>query len=91
MQRMAWLFTRGESSVSMTVEEKPGVVRLLVRGPGTATATYNFPDLTQLMEFARLQERRLHDDGFQLQAVTERRNRPDRRQASRSPTPDRRQ
>jgi hypothetical protein len=74
VQRTGWLFTRGNASVRMTVEEEPARTVLLVRGPGTAAAAYDFPDLTALMEFAALQESQLQEEGFQLQAIAERRS-----------------
>jgi hypothetical protein len=74
----------------MTVDEQEAPAVLVVRGPGTALATYEFPDLKALMEFATLQERRLHDEGFQLQAIAERRTGQDRRQTSRPDGVDRR-
>jgi hypothetical protein len=89
-QPTGWLFTRGNASVRMTVEEEPARVVLIVRGPGTASAAYDFPDLTALMEFAALQEQQLQQEGFQLQARAERRSTDDRRQAPRPNGPERR-
>ena len=74
----------------MTVEDAPAGMVLVVRGPGTVSATYDFPDLSALMEFASLQEQQLRRDGFQLQAIAERRSGSDRRQESREDFPDRR-
>jgi len=68
----------------MTVDDQSAATAvLIVRGPGTAMATHDFPDLKALMEFAEQQERRLQDEGFHLQAIAERRASPDRRQAAR--------
>jgi hypothetical protein len=87
VHRTAWLYTRGDASVSMTVDDESGAdaVVLVVSGPGAAIATYNFPDQTALMQFAEEQEQRLRGEGFNLQAIAERRAGGDRRQA---PRPD---
>jgi hypothetical protein len=74
----------------MTVEDQPSGVALLVRGPGTASATYQFPTHDALMEFAKLQEQQLQREGFQLQAIAERRVRDDRRSEPRPDMPERR-
>ena len=75
----------------MTVDDQPGdELLLVVRGPGVATATYDFAGMDALMAFADAEERRLLDSGFQLQAVAERRGGADRRQGDRSGSPDRR-
>ena len=84
MQPTGWLFTRDNESVRMTVEDQPSGAALVVRGPGTASATYQFPSMDALMEFARLQEQELQRKGFHLQAIAERRV-GDRRTA---PRPD---
>lgn len=89
VERTAWLYTRGEESVAATVDHAAGPV-LIVRGPGKATATHDFIDLNALMEFAEAEEQRLRDEGFQLQAVAERRTGQDRRQVSRPNSVDRR-
>jgi hypothetical protein len=74
----------------MTVDDQDGRVTLAVRGPGVTTATYHFPDLQALMEFAQRQEQQLQDDGFQLQAIAERRTGRERRGAMRPDATDRR-
>ena len=78
IQRTAWLYTRGTESVAMAVEEHARGVSLIVRGPGTASATYHFQNSTMLDEFASQMDRSFTAEGFQLQAVAERRNRADR-------------
>ena len=88
-QPTGWLFTRGDASVRMTVDEQALGVVLIVRGPGTASAAYDFPDLHALMEFAALQEQQLQQEGFQLQAIAERRA-GDRRREPREGLADRR-
>jgi hypothetical protein len=57
----------------MTVEDEPARIVLVVRGPGVATTTHDFPDLATLMAFAAVQEQELQQQGFQLQARAERR------------------
>ena len=71
----ALLFTSGESSVHMEVTERPdGRLHLAVRGPGLAVAEYEFADVETLLAFTRQEERRLTAEGFQLQAIAERRS-----------------
>jgi hypothetical protein len=89
-RRSAWLFTRGEASVTMTVSEEDGGLALVVRGPEAAGHTYRFNDMTALLTFASAHEQRLLEAGFQLQAVAERRTGTDRRQQRRPGEPDRR-
>ena len=89
MQPTGWLFTRGNESVRMIVEDQPPGAALVVRGPGTASATYQFPTMDALMEFAKLREQELQGEGFHLQAIAERRV-GDRRSEPRPDTPDRR-
>ena len=74
----------------MTVDEQEAQAVLIVRGPGTALATYEFPDVNALMEFAGQQEHRLQGEGFQLQAIAERRAGQDRRHETRPGGVDRR-
>ena len=70
----AWLFTRGESSVHIEVLEHPEGLRLVVSGPGLAVASFEFPDRDSVLAFARDKEQELIAQGFQLQAVAERRS-----------------
>ena len=70
----AWLFTRGESSVHIEVLERPQGLRLVVSGPGLAVASFDFPDRDSVLEFSRDKEQELVAQGFQLQAVAERRS-----------------
>jgi hypothetical protein len=74
LNRTAWLFTRGDSSVTMSVNEDDSGMALVVLGPGAATATYRFTHKNALTAFAQAQEQKLLDEGFQLQAVAERRS-----------------
>lgn len=47
----AWLFTRGSDSVRLVREENSkGCVRLIVHGPGTDVATYEFADVSECMK-----------------------------------------
>ncbi|MGH9254459.1 MAG: hypothetical protein ACRD3C_07800 [Vicinamibacterales bacterium] len=90
LRRTAWLFIRGESSVTMTVREDESGIALVLLGPETASATYRFTNMPALMAFAAAQEQRLADEGFKLQAVAERRGSSDRRRAARHGGPERR-
>ena len=90
VQPTGWLFTRGDASVRMSVDERAVGAALIVRGPGTASATYEFPDMNALMEFAALQEEQLQQEGFQLQAIAERRSGSDGRREPRGGFPERR-
>jgi hypothetical protein len=75
----------------MTVDDHSATnTVLLVCGPGTAMATYDFPDLDALMSFVEQQERRLREDGFHLHATAERRAGGDRRQPPREDGVERR-
>jgi hypothetical protein len=74
LHRTAWLFTRGDSSVTMSVSEDDSGIALVVLGPGAATATYRFTHRNALTAFAQAQEQKLLDEGFHLQAVAERRS-----------------
>jgi hypothetical protein len=85
--RTAWLFTRGDSSVTMSVNEDATGLALVVLGPGAASATYRFTQKTALTAFAQAQEQKLLDEGFHLQAVAERRS---GRDGSRPGGPERR-
>jgi hypothetical protein len=89
-QRTVWLLTKGELSVTMTVSEDDSGVALVVRGFGTEEATYRFARIDALMAFAAAQEQKLLDDGFQLQAFSERRSGIDRRRRPRPGAPERR-
>jgi hypothetical protein len=72
--RTAWLFTRGDGSVTMTITADPGGIALIVLGPGDSSATYHFTQRSAVMAFAQAQEQKLLDEGFHLQAVAERRS-----------------
>ena len=80
----AWLYTRGEASVHIEVTQRRGTLHVTMSGPGHAVASYTFPDRASLLAFADTQQRELIEQGFQLQAVAERRgsDRPPRRGAS---------
>lgn len=90
IQRTAWLYTRGTQSVAMAVDEHARGVSLIVRGPGAASATYHFKSAAMLDAFAHEMDRTLAADGYQLQAVAERRSGGDRRSAPPPGVPDRR-
>jgi len=75
----------------MSVDEQAAHAVLVIRGPGVNVASYDFSDAGELMAFAQAQERRLQDEGFNLQAVSERRTGRDRRETPRLGVIDRRQ
>jgi hypothetical protein len=85
--RTAWLFTRGDASVTMTITSDPSGIALIVLGPGDSSATYHFTQLAAVTAFAQAQEQKLLAEGFHLQAVAERRS---GRGEPRPGTPDRR-
>ena len=77
MPRNAWLFTRGRESIRLEARELESGVQLVVCGPGTKRATYDFPDmLAAIVRQAEL-ERSLLQIGFGLEEfITERRRYP---------------
>lgn len=75
----------------MSVDEQAAHAVLVIRGPGSNTASYDFADLGELMAFAQAQEQRLQQEGFNLQAIAERRAGRDRRQTPRLGVMERRQ
>jgi len=79
VQRTASLYVKSDQAVRLEVQEGPGLLRLVVFGPGDAYRTFDFPDDTSLMEYQSMYERGLLDSGFQLQAIAERRSGADRR------------
>lgn len=83
----AWLFTRDQQSVRMLrVAEDTGLMRLLVHGPGRATAVYNSDDLVESMRHQADLERTLLAQGFQLdQSTANRRSGRERRLTPRGP------
>ena len=90
VQRTALLYTKDEQAVRLEVHESPGVLRLIVFGPGNEHRALDFPDGTSLTEYQGTYERGLLDDGFQLQAIAERRAGAERRARRRDSTDRRR-
>ena len=90
VQRTASLYVKGEQAVRLEVQEGPGVLRLVVYGPGDAYRTFDFPDDRSLTKYQSTYERGLLDSGFQLQAIAERRSGADRRVRRRGDTDRRR-
>ena len=88
--RTALLYTKDEQAVRLEVHQSPGVLRLIVFGPGNAHRAFDFPDHTSLTEYQVTFERGLLDDGFQLRATAERRGGAERRAAPRRDNTDRR-
>ena len=90
VQRTASLYTKEGQAVRLEVQEGPGVLRIIVYGPGNAYRTFDFPDGESLMEYQLTYERELLDGGFQLQARAERRSGAERRATPRGDTGRRR-
>jgi hypothetical protein len=90
VQRTALLYTKDEQAVRLEVYQTPGVMRLIVFGPGNAHRAFDFPDGRSLTEYQVTFERGLLEDGFQLQAIAERRGGMERRARSRDSTDRRR-
>jgi hypothetical protein len=78
VQRTALLYTKDEQAVRLEVHESPDMLRLVVFGPGNEHRAFDFPDGKSLTEYQVTFERGLLDDGFQLQAIAERRAGADR-------------
>jgi hypothetical protein len=74
MQRTAWLYTKEQESVRLTLGSTSAGVQLTIEGPGPARSTYEFPAGTAVDGFRQEYEQRLIADGFKLQAVAERRS-----------------
>ena len=75
VQRTASLYTRDNQAIRVEVHEGPGVLRLIVLGPGDKCRTVDFTGEKPLTEYQSIYECALLDAGFQLQAVAERRGR----------------
>ena len=71
------LYTRGRDSVRLEVVPRTGGVRLLVKGPGSKRASYDFDDVSELAREQASLEEQLAAGGFALERhVTERRRWP---------------
>ena len=57
----------------MRVRQDESGLALDVNGPETASASYQFTQMSALMAFAEAQQQKLLDSGFQLHAVVDRR------------------
>lgn len=90
VQATASLYTKEGQAVRLEMQEGPGLLRLIVDGPGNAYRPIDFPDRKSLTEYQLTYERELRDSGFQLQATAERRGGADRRGISRGDTDRRR-
>jgi len=90
VQRTALLYTKDEQAVRLEVLESPGVLRLIVFGPGNEHRAFDFPDGKSLTEYQVTYERGLLDNGFHLQAIAERRAGANRRTRPRDSTDRRR-
>ena len=71
------LYTRGRDSVRLEVVLRAGGARLLVKGPGSKRASYDFDDVLELARQQASIEEQLAAGGFALERhVTERRRWP---------------
>jgi hypothetical protein len=90
IQRTASLYTKDGQAVRLELQEGPGLLRLIVYGPGNAYQPIDFSDRKALTAYQSTYERDLLDRGFQLQASAERRGGADRRARPRDNTERRR-
>lgn len=88
MTTLAWLYLRGDKAIRMVRAEDAFVLH--VDGPGPERQQHEFSSEEPLLDFQRMYEERLLSDGWELQAVHERRSGQDRRTVQRD-GPDRRQ
>lgn len=74
--RVAWLFTRGRESVRIEVKAaEAGGGRLTVKGPRSKRGSYDFSDMTALMEHQAQLEAQLVTAGYALEQFTSERRR----------------
>ena len=84
-----WLFTREQEAVRLLVQPAAAGFRLLIAGPGPASAEFDFTEMSNLDLFRQNYERDLLARGFRIEAAVERRSGVDRRSVPR-PSPERR-
>ena len=71
------LYTRGRDSVRLEVVLRANGGRLVVKGPGSKRASYDFDDVTELARQQASVEEQLAAGGFALERhITERRRWP---------------
>jgi hypothetical protein len=74
--RVVWLFTRGRESVRIEVTAgETGGGRLVVKGPSSKRALYEFADMMTLMEHQAQLEAQLVTTGYTLEQFTSERRR----------------
>jgi hypothetical protein len=79
-----WLFTRGGDSVLITrTAEAGGRIRVVVDGPGPATATHLCVTLADCIRLQQQLDSELMAQGFRVSRSPERRVRPERRSRAR--------
>ena len=90
LDQFAWLYTRGDESVYMRIEEHGDGFRVIVNGPGWAHASYDFAEPQALEAFTTEYQQQLRSNAFQLQAKAERRSGGERRRGDQPAVDDRR-
>lgn len=72
-RQAVWLFTRDQESVRLAVRSAPAGFRLMIFGPGSASAEFDFAEVSNLDRFREKYEQDLQAQGFSAHAVPERR------------------
>ena len=72
-RQAVWLFTRDQESVRLAVRSAPAGFRLMIFGPGSASAEFDFAEVSNLDRFREKYEQDLLAQGFVLEASAERR------------------
>ena len=78
-----WLYANEPHSVRLHVQPGPAGFQLVIRGPNSASAEFDFTEMANLENFRARYERDLLARGFVLQASGERRVQAERREAIR--------
>jgi hypothetical protein len=68
MPESQWVFTRGSQSIRLVRQEHSTGCRLLLYGPGTESAIYDFGDLTACMKRQAEIEQTLLAEAYQMAA-----------------------
>ena len=74
LEQFAWLFTRGDESIYMRVEERSGGYVLTIYGPGQTQSDSDFHSVGALRTFVDEYQMQLEARGFELHAKAERRS-----------------
>jgi hypothetical protein len=89
--RSIWLYSRGDDSVRIEVRELGHALQLVVCGPGSRQAAYDFADAASLIEHQASQEAHLLTQGYCLESFNaDRRAGKERRRSTRVKSADRR-